>query len=103
RERKSILRGICTAEPSQLDDDIAEAVSLFGSQEEKEEKGAKDEDRSQVVDVRQVALETARGTVKRKASGNDLLRAKKTAMVEILRNKTNHVIEYRKKEMEHKL
>jgi hypothetical protein len=70
---------------------------------EKRKKTAKDEDRSQAEDVRLVALETARETAKRKApSGNDSFRAKKTAIVEFLRDKANQEIEYRNKELEHK-
>ena len=84
---------------------IEEAVALFESQEEEreKEKTAKDEDRSEAEDVRLVALETARETAKRKAPlGNDSFRAKKTAIVEFLRDKANQEIEYRNKELEHK-
>jgi hypothetical protein len=106
REREEInASGIGTDEPSELDDAIEEAVALFESQEEEreKEKSAKDEDRSQAEDARLVALETARETAKRKApSGNDSFRAKKTAIVEFLRDKANQEIEYRNKELEHK-
>ncbi|CAB3977113.1 Hypothetical predicted protein, partial [Paramuricea clavata] len=105
KEREEInASGIGTDEPSELEDAIEEAVALFGSQEEdrEKEKTAKDEDRSQAEDVRLVALETARETAKRKASGNDSFRAKKTAVVEFLRDKANQDIEYRNKELEHK-
>ena len=57
----------------------------------------------QAEDARLVTLETARETAKRKApSGNDSFRAKKTAIVEFLRDKANQEIEYRNKELEHK-
>ncbi|CAB4021200.1 Hypothetical predicted protein [Paramuricea clavata] len=105
KEREEInASGIGTDEPSELENAIEEAVVLFESQEEdrEKEKTAKDEDRSQAEDVRLVALETARETAKRKASGNDSFRAKKTAIVKFLRDKANQDIEYRNKELEHK-
>lgn len=62
--------GLGTEEPSELDNAIEETAALFESQEEDrgKEKTAKEDERTQAVDVRLVALETARETAKRKAS-----------------------------------
>ena len=49
-----------------------------------------------------VALETARETAKRKGSDNGSFKAKRTAIVDFLRDKSNQESEYRKKELEHK-
>lgn len=48
------------------------------------------------------ALETARETAKRKSSGDNSFKDKKTAIVEFLRDNANQEIEYRKKELDHK-
>ena len=99
--------GLGTKEPSELDNAIEETAALFESQEEDrgKEKTAKEDERTQAVDVRLVALETARETAKRKASSLgscDLFRGKKTAIIEYLRDKAKHEAECRKIELEHK-
>ena len=53
-------------------------------------------------DARLVALEIARETAKRKGSHNGLFKAKRTAIVDFLRDKSNQESEYRKEELEHK-
>jgi hypothetical protein len=104
KEREEInASGIGTYESSELDDAIEEASALFESLGEEREKGksAKEEDRIQAEDVRLVALETARETAKRKATSvNDSFKAKKTAIVEFLRDKSNQEIEFKKEELE---
>lgn len=105
KEREEIdSSGIGTVEGSELDDALEEAIALFDSQEveREKEKAAKDDDRVQAEDARLVALETARETKKRKSSGNDSFKQKKTAIMEFLRDKANQEAECRKIELEHK-
>ncbi len=105
KERDEInASGIGTDDPSELDGAIEEVSGLFKSQEEEreKEKNSKEDERIQAEDARLVALETARETAKRKGSDNSSFKAKKTAIVEFLRDKANQENEYRKKELEHK-
>ena len=105
KEREEIdASGLGTVEPSELDDAIEEVAALFESQEQErdKEKNSKQDERSQAEDARLVALETARETDKRKGSDNGSFKAKRTAIVDFLRDKSNQESEYRKKELEHK-
>ncbi len=94
--------GIGTDDPSELDSAIEEVSGLFESQEEEreKEKNSKEDERIQAEDARLVALETAQ--IRRKGSDNSSFKAKKTAIVEFLRDKANQENKYRKKELEHK-
>ena len=105
KEREEIdASGPGTVEPSELDDAIEEVAALFESQEQErdKEKNSKQDEISQAEDARLVALETARETAKRKGSDNGSFKAKRTAIVDFLRDKSNQESEYRKKELEHK-
>ena len=92
KEREEIdASGLGTVEPSELDDAIEEVAALFESQEQErdKEKNSKQDERSQAEDARLVALETARETAKRKGSDNGSFKAKRTAIVDFLRDKSN--------------
>lgn len=105
KEREEIdASGLGTVESSELDDAIEEVAALFESQEQErdKEKNSKQDERSRAEDARLVALETARETAKRKGSDNGSFKAKRTAIVDFLRDKSNQESEYRKKELEHK-
>ena len=105
KEREEIdASGLGTVESSELDDAIEEVAALFESQEQErdKEKNSKQDERSQAEDARLVVLETARETAKRKGSDNGSFKAKRTAIVDFLRDKSNQESEYRKKELEHK-
>ena len=95
-------------EPSEFDRAIEEAIALFDSQEEEreKEKTTKEDDRNKAEDVRLVALETARESMKRSAeagpSGSCSFRAKRNATIEYLKEKAEKELEYKKMEMAHK-
>ena len=105
KEREEIdASGLGIVDSSELDDAIGEVAALFESQgqERDKEKNSKQDERSQAEDARLVALETARETAKRKGSDNGSFKAKRTAIVDFLRDKSKQESEYRKKELEHK-
>ena len=101
--------GIEIDEPSEFDRAIEEAIALFDSQEEEreKEKTTMEHDRNKAEDVRLVALETARESMKRSAeagpSGSCSFRAKRNATIEYLKEKAEKELEYKlEMEMAHK-